>query len=207
MIVVSIGVNGNTILENLNIKDVFSAGSGYRSNYASNESLLASFMSELRSTENEIIKKSMDLARNSSTPDNAAKKIRKIVEGYSQCIDLYSERLQRMKDGEAISNVIREYFFSEDGKRGILPIKPVAICGKYNWNLLKKQNTSPYNKVENVPRIMHIEITRDMSIGEARLFTMDVKLGYSNEKSGPTEEFTELGTHVVSLTMERVEKD
>lgn len=211
MIFVSIGIDGNTIKEDIDLRDLFRGGGGYYSSYGGGSSiqdgLIPGLITEIRGTENQVIKKAIDLAKNSSTPDNAAKKIRKIVEAYTECTSLYHERLGRMQSGEPLKDVIREYFFSDKGQKGYLPVKPVAMCNTYTWDHLRKLKIPSFSNYPNVPRILGVEIIRDMGIGEARLFSMEVTMGFSNEKSAQIEQFTEVNKHIVNLTMERVEKE
>ena len=104
-----------------------------------------------------------------------------------------------------ITEIIKSYFSSEEGKNGFLPLEPVKICSYYYWNRLKKYNIKQYEDFKNVPRILHIEIGKDFSVGDARLFSINVTLGYSSEDGPAKETFTEISKHTINFSMERIE--
>lgn len=203
MIVVSIGFDGKTVAEDLNIKEALRTGSyGYKLDA---KGMIGNIISELRSLDNKHISKAISLAKSSTTPDNAAKKIRNIVATYKQCMDLYTQRNARFKAGdESIREIVKSYFYSEEGKKGIIPVEPIKICNDYSWNKLKGTSKS-FSEFQSVPRVLSIEIGKDLSIGEARLFSIEVTLGYSNNKGAAQEVFTEVSKHTVNFTMERLD--
>lgn len=210
MIQVSIGIDGTTIVDDINLKEALrSGGSGHW--YGSKvdpKSMVGNVIHELRSLDNKNITKSISLARNSTTPDNAAKKIRNIITTYKECMDLFHERSERMRLGEEdVRQIIREYFYSEKGKAGILPAEPIRICSDYAWVSVKKLNIPTMTKFPEVPRVLGIEVGKDFSIGDARLFSVEVTLGCSNNKGGAKEEFTEISNHTINFTMERLDDE
>ncbi len=205
MIAVSIGIDGTTVVADIDLKTALRANGG---GYIDAKSMVGNVISALRNLENKKITKSISLARNSATPDNAAKKIRNIITTYKECMDLFHERAARMRLGEEdIREVIREYFYSDKGKAGLLPAEPIRICSDHAWNSLKKLNIPAFAAFSSVPRVLDIQVGKDFSIGDARLFSVEVTLGSSNEKGGAREEFTEVSTHTINFTMERLESE
>lgn len=207
MIVVSIGFDGKTIADGINIKQAFnSTGGYYYSGNLSPNKMISMVMGEVRSLENKNISKSISLAKGSTTPENAAKKIRNVISDYKKCLDLYMERNERFKSGkEDIREIIRSYFYSEQGRDGYLPVKPVAICSQHSWNNLKKLNLPSLKGFNSIPRVVSINIGKDMEIGGARLFTFEVTLGQANGGSSIQEEFEEVSKHKISLALERTD--
>lgn len=201
MILVSIGIDGNTVIESSNIKRVFRKG-----NYGNTfdpDGMIGNLVQSLRTLENSNISKLISLATASKTPDNAVDKIKNIIYTYNYCTGLYKEKASRILKGEEQPrDVIKSFFYSEDANKGMYPITPAKICSDHFWERVRGYHL--FEKFDSIPRILSVDLKKDFEIGSSRFLSIEASLGFCDQLNYPLT-FTEVHKHSISLALEKVD--